>query len=340
MCSYLKANHPKVYSPLLANTHSFAQVLHALVPHHRSVMISAKGGRGGVQQRRETLGKGRGSTEAAASSEPTLKPKLGESSPLGSYLLELVAWRQISPASLQKISKKAVAEIEEVISFLRPDDDAGDLAKALAPTLHVFSNLGTGGMHESNIGRELVLKIGPPKIPVSSFNVPLVMPGKQTPENFSQKAIWPHTMVHSIYHNAKDTFSKRICPGGDRLEAFWESQKDHPNFPVLCRMLAHRPGWKRLAIPIKVYGDGVPITGVGKSWAKSTNTYTSSSQVGTGKSVEMVYLIWTCISVIINKSPIRARDTKKVFWKKLIHALKALWCGVFLDDDENGDGGS
>jgi hypothetical protein len=74
------------------------------------------------------------------------------------------------------------------------------------------------------------------------------------------------------------------------------------------------PDWESKAIPMKLYGDGTPIVGVGKSWSKSADSYTWSSQVGLGRSSQAVFLIWG--------------------W-----SLSEGWCGTFLFDRLYGNAG-
>jgi len=106
------------------------------------------------------------------------------------------------------------------------------------------------------------------------------VPGKVPPvQTFEQRVIQPHLMFRSLYHQAPTSFKKRICPSLDHLETFWQSQVRHPNFLRLAHLLRHRPGWQRRAVPIKMHGDGCPITGVGKSWSKSEDFYSWSSIV-------------------------------------------------------------
>ena len=48
--------------------------------------------------------------------------------------------------------------------------------------------------------------------------------------------------------------------------------KDHP--------VRYRRDWKRRAIPLVLHGDGVPLTGIGKSWSKLMDVFSISSHLG------------------------------------------------------------
>jgi len=274
---------------------------------------------------------------ARASQKKTLRQDLAES-PLGSYLVEQVAWRHMSAATMAKICSLALDELVKVVSVVAKDEpNPADLAHSLAPALAALGKLGQQGDRADNANAYLEARLDIPTLPLSSFSLPVILPGKKVFQHETQKAIWPHKMVHSLWNAADNCgFTKRICSGPERLRTFWAAQKDHPNLPTMryhCRDILD---WESKAIPIKVYGDGTPITGVGKAWSKSADSYTWSSQVGTGRSAQSVFLIWGIVNKLVHSSKIGTADTKKCFWKRLAHALKSMWCGEFLDHDENG----
>ena len=59
--------------------------------------------------------------------------------------------------------------------------------------------------------------------------------------------------------------------------------KDHP--------VHARRDWKRLAKPLVLHGDGVPLTGLGKSWSKVMDVFSISSLLGRGSTRLNVFLI-------------------------------------------------
>ena len=52
------------------------------------------------------------------------------------------------------------------------------------------------------------------------------------------------------------------------------------------------PNWKRRCFPLSFHGDGVPVTGVGKSWSRTMHMYSVSSMVGAGTTLQNMLLIW------------------------------------------------
>ena len=70
---------------------------------------------------------------------------------------------------------------------------------------------------------------------------------------------------------AIDAWRERVLPDEDELEEFWDSMEGNPQLndhPVLLR-----ESWKKKAIPLCIHGDGVPLTGIGKSWSKFMDVF-------------------------------------------------------------------
>ena len=88
--------------------------------------------------------------------------------------------------------------------------------------------------------------------------------------------------------------------------------------------------WRRRAIPIFFHGDGVPVTGVGKSWGKSVDSYNWGSLLAQGSTADLVFLIWA----IFQELQLRAR-TKKLFWKIMTWSFTALFDGKWPTRDHN-----
>ena len=69
------------------------------------------------------------------------------------------------------------------------------------------------------------------------------------------------------------------CGGSaDVLESFWQGMKGTSLYERAKRMGV------RKTVPLKLFGDGVAVTGVSKSWGKSVDAFLMSSLVSTGSS--------------------------------------------------------
>ena len=64
--------------------------------------------------------------------------------------------------------------------------------------------------------------------------------------------------------------------------------KDHP--------VLYRRDWKRRAIPLVLHGDGVPLTGIGKSWSKLMGVFSVSSLLGRGSTRLKMFLIFAFLT--------------------------------------------
>jgi hypothetical protein len=183
-----------------------------------------RGRGGGVLQRR-----GRGNNIAAIVPAPALPERHGG---LCEYLLELVAWKYISPQEMQKMAMHATTDIISTVkACMRANDsDAEGIARQMNPTLFKLASFGTSGTYSSNVHRELMTFMGAPTIPLSSMVIPLKLPGKSMPVLVEQKVIWPHRLLNTIFNSGGNTWRLRVCPGPDRLEEFWNNVAAHPNY--------------------------------------------------------------------------------------------------------------
>jgi len=72
------------------------------------------------------------------------------------------------------------------------------------------------------------------------------------------------------------------------------------------------------------HGDGVPVTGLGKTWGRSCNIWNWGSLLAKGSTVEIVFWIWSCILDIMVKGRTQAKFYKIMKW-----SFTALWNGTW-----------
>ena len=89
-----------------------------------------------------------------------------------------------------------------------------------------------------------------------------------------------------------EAWTKHVCPGPTRLQRFWDATAGSPQLEG--HPIRRVKNWKLRAIPISFHGDGVPVTGLGKSWSRSMIMYTVSSMVGLGTTLETMLLVFAC----------------------------------------------
>lgn len=87
-------------------------------------------------------------------------------------------------------------------------------------------------------------------------------------------------------------------------------------------------------MPISLHGDGVPVTGVGRSWSKSYDVLTWTSWVASGDTVSIFNFIvglFKDAACVIDD-----RETWDEILKQLVWSFRALLRGGWPDRDDNG----
>ena len=138
-----------------------------------------------------------------------------------------------------------------------------------------------------------------------------------------QSIILPHVWFATMFQKYPHAFKQRVCPSRAKLLAFWNEMEDHPQ--MNGHPMRDRPNWRSCCIPLSIHGDGVPVTGCGKSWAKTWDIFSWMSLLGSGSTTEFNFLIWGIWSQM------RARNTAvptiKTFWKIVCWSLRVMYIG-------------
>ena len=144
-----------------------------------------------------------------------------------------------------------------------------------------LANIGSGGTQKGNMHRDL-LKLVNVKVP-AGFQVDVPVRGHQpgTWKNETQHMLLPHVLFAHMWENEEQAFQQFIQGGPGQIEAFWNEMAASPQ--LANHPLRHVPDYQHVAIPIAIHGDGVPVTGVGKSWSKSCDIYSWASLLGGGR---------------------------------------------------------
>ena len=267
-------------------------------------------GRGGVRQRAARLA----GTSSGASKSPSELAKL---------LLELWAWGHLSPQAVQKI---AYAASTDIALFLDESDHGdGRMQQAKLEQVEKLARLGSSGRHSNNMHSELVRSLGGYKWARPSFvQLPLrCRPGIEDSALLSkhQVVLWPHEMMAAMWENYMGLFRDCVFPGAGVARKFWN---EVDRTPWMARHPMRRvPNWKDIHIPITLHGDGVPVTGLGKTWSKSYTIYSWNSILGTGDTKHTNFYIWSVFGSVYPK------ESRHAFWRKLTASLTAMQEGVW-----------
>jgi hypothetical protein len=106
---------------------------------------------------------------------------------------------------------------------------------------------------------------------------------KETVER-QQEFLLPHAVFAEMYSHHHDAFESRIRGADGKMATFWSTMEGNPQFER--HPVKDRQGFEQFAVPLSIHGDGVPVTGVGKSWGKSVDVISWSSLLGTGATLD------------------------------------------------------
>lgn len=225
---------------------------------------------------------------------------------LASFLVEKWAWGHLSPQMVQQIASAAKTDMEAT----------GQL-KAPKP-LDRLARLGGG--YDNMMSRDLIA--------TAKVNLPepfiVELPYKNIVK--CQKLLLPHELFSCIYHHYPETFSQILVGPPGHLENFWAKSKHHPAMSMHPHL-----GDASKRIPVGVHGDGVPITGKGKIWSKSSWVFSWSSllsQAATKDKQFFIGMVWDTL---------QGPTTMDTFHTVLAWSLKYLQQGIWPLEDWKGN---
>lgn len=259
--------------------------------------------RGGHRQKRQWA------TMAASESQPA-------SSELAKVLITSWAWGDMSAPQVQKFAAAAKAD-----GLTHPD-----IAKLAA--------LGSGGRHAGNCHRELVNKLQPTFASQALSQVTLYF--KQPPARISGSiydVMLPHELFAVMFQHHRDFFVEQLCGGSvGNLPSFWKAMANHPVYDQ--HPMKQLPNHENVFIPLSIHGDGVPVSGVSRSWAKSAEVHSWSSLLCKSSTLKSTYLMFFFYSALVVKT--ENLDASKRLSKMLAWSLLWLFRGVWPETDVNG----
>jgi len=113
---------------------------------------------------------------------------------------------------------------------------------------------------------------------------------------------------------------------------FWNAVRGSQHFA--SHPVRHRAGFEDHCIPLKIHGDGTPVTGLGKGWGKLVDIFSVSSLLICGPTVLRNLMMFMIFQHLI------CRDldhcTMDEFYRMLIWSFKACWEGKKPKWDWNG----
>jgi hypothetical protein len=240
---------------------------------------------------------------------------------LASLLLNLFAWGEISAQRLQEVAQAAVQDID---GFAEGLVDVGNLKQ--------MAKIGAAGHHQNKCYVDLMRHSeGTAKLP-NPFICKL--PFREPVHEALQSMLLPHELFAAIYHNYPRAWQQSLVPSEARLMAFWEAQKDHPQF--LGHPVRKRANYQSRCVPISLHGDDVPVTGVGKTWTGKITQWCWASMIGRGPTTAMLFWIFALFERLRVRAADGTETTLHAFFKVLRWSFGILFHGVWPDRDHHG----
>ena len=233
--------------------------------------------KGGVRQRADEAQSPLGNVPTGKKRRQAAENEVMQSA-LAQFLIMQWAWGYMSPQDVQRISHLAREDIMRLTG-----------SNHTLPDIDILASIGTDGRYPRNMNRDLQAKYG-----VNRLSKPLTtqMPMMTLSQEFvaaaDQNIFLPHVLFSDLYNHYPNAWRDRICPSMEKLNEFWSEMegcpqlRDHP--------ITQLENYQSRAIPLSIHGDGVPVTGVGKTWGKSIDAFSWCSLLGVGLTIECNFL--------------------------------------------------
>ena len=214
----------------------------------------------------------------------------------------------------------------------------GDLMKMQAGKLDMvpitkLASIGSRGVHPNNCWQDLKRILPEPKLPkLFHLQLPLVHTsmGRFT---HSVPMLLPHQLFASLHKHYSDKFTEMFLGSRTNNKKFWAAVKDSPQFKA--HKVGTRPGFEENCIPLKIHGDGTPVTGLGKGWGKLVDIFSVSSMLTHGPSMLRSMMIFLMFQHLICKDA--DHKTMDNVFRMFIWSFKACWEGKHPRIDWNNN---
>ena len=186
-------------------------------------------------------------------------------SALSELLLRNWAWGHMSTPMLQSIAQAACK-----------DGSQGHDIRFLA-------SLGSAGLYPGNMHQELQRRLCNDFVSQSLTSVHVFMKKANGGGivGTQHAMLLPHELFATLHQHYPDKFKDHILGGNlEKIKRFWASMTEHPSYQ--SHPCKQRADHTTRCVPLGLHGDGVAISGVGRSWAKSVDVYSWGVIAGKG----------------------------------------------------------
>ena len=253
----------------------------------------------------------RGHKQKMAALEP-METESTVHSALADELLSMWSWGELSAIKVQRLASKAMQ-----------DGLGSNEIKRLA-------GLGNSGAAPNNCHRDLLVNLGEQPLKQAVSQVVVKVPVRPlVTRQVLQSILLPHELFACLWANYNDEFISRFMGGSsDNVEAFWKCVSSSPFYnqhPVKNKVP------KSKIIPVSLHGDGVAVTGLGKTWGRSCDCWSWCSLLGQGSTIQFNFLIY--LRPKLGICPTSVQD----LWVLLAWSFKSLSTGLWPSTDHLGN---
>jgi len=195
-----------------------------------------------------------------------------------------------------------------------------------------LGSIGSSGEHPNNCWADLKKILPEPKLPkLFRLELPLV---HTTLGRFrhSVPMLLPHQLFAALYEHYPDKFTEILLGSRLNCKRFWAAVKGSPQF--LAHEVGKVPGYEENCIPLKIHGDGTPVTGLGKGWGKLVDIFSVSSMLVIGTTILRSMMIFMMFQHLICRDD--DHNTMNTVFRMFIWSFKACWAGRHPVEDWNG----
>lgn len=256
------------------------------------------------------------SSVSGAAAQPAASSGRVAKSELADMLLRAWSWGDMSAPQIQRIAAAAKAD------------------GIKHPAVMTIAELGSSGRYPGNCHAELLRKLVANPIAEAISSMPVVVKtGSRQVKHCNQLMLLPHELFAAIYEKSPETFRMRLLGGSqDNISKFWAAMGNHPAMRVLPQ--AGRPDFTSKCVPLSIHSDGVPVSGIGRSWSRSATLFSWQSMLAKGSTLDMNFLIFIVFTTLLVRVGEETAMTK--FGRRLAWSLKWLAMGQWPTEDEHG----
>ena len=144
-----------------------------------------------------------------------------------------------------------------------------------------LASIGSKGIHKGNMHRDLLALLDCQVPDGLMVNFPFRGHQPGVWQDLDQHILLPHELFAYMWHSQREAFNQFILGPPGHIEGFWKAMEGNPQ--LAGHPIRLEDNFHKHTIPLSLHGDGVPITGVGKSWSKSCDIYSWNSLLGGGR---------------------------------------------------------